>query len=118
MANYSRIPWAPLDDADSEGRPYITDADGLIVAKTYRAAQRHDSKGAAFTATIDGKANAEFLCLAVNVHDQLVREVAELRVMLKYLRDHPGECLADHPNWLAKIDALLGPEAFDGMSER
>lgn len=35
-------------------------------------------------------------------------EVGDLRDMLELLRDHDGECLGDHPDWLAKIDALLG----------
>jgi len=27
--------------------------------------------------------------------------------LLRFLREHDGECLGDHPDWLARIDALL-----------
>lgn len=31
----------------------------------------------------------------------------KMEAMLQFLRDHDGECLGDHPDWIAKIDALL-----------
>ena len=39
--------------------------------------------------------------------EYLIRQVAELRVMLHLLRRNPGECLMDHPKWIAEIDKLL-----------
>lgn len=54
------------------------------------------------------KANATFIVEACNSHDYLITQVAELRAVLQHIRDRPGECPADHPKWLAKIDALLG----------
>ena len=27
--------------------------------------------------------------------------------MLRFLKEHEGECLGDHPDWLARIDSLL-----------
>lgn len=30
--------------------------------------------------------------------------------MLRFLRAHDGECLGDHPDWLARIDALLNEQ--------
>ncbi len=30
-----------------------------------------------------------------------------MEAMLQFLRDHEGECLGDHPDWLVKIDELL-----------
>jgi hypothetical protein len=38
---------------------------------------------------------------------QLIAAAPELLAMLKHLRERDGECLADHPSWLTKIDGLL-----------
>ncbi len=40
----------------------------------------------------------------------------ELYRMIKFLRDHDGECIGDHPDWLAGMDKLLGGEHFDALS--
>ncbi len=37
----------------------------------------------------------------------LIQQVAELRVMLHFLRRNAGECIGDHPKWAAAIDELL-----------
>jgi hypothetical protein len=34
----------------------------------------------------------------------------ELYAMIKFLRENDGECIGDHPDWLAKIDQLLDPD--------
>lgn len=33
--------------------------------------------------------------------------IKQLREALARLRAHPGECLGDHPKWMAAIDDLL-----------
>jgi hypothetical protein len=38
----------------------------------------------------------------------LAKRVSSLVEMLKFLRERSGECLGDHPKWLAKIDELIG----------
>ena len=50
-----------------------------------------------------------------NVHTagamrRTVERELELEATLRHLREHAGDCLADNPRWLAKIDALLGPK--------
>ena len=47
----------------------------------------------------------------VEALDKAIEQIVELRVVLKHLRDRPGECLGDNPKWLAKIDALLAQES-------
>ena len=43
----------------------------------------------------------------VETLDRSIEHIIEMRIVLKYLLDHKGECLADNPKWVAKIEALL-----------
>lgn len=33
--------------------------------------------------------------------------MSELLKLMRFLREHDGECLGDHPDWLKKIDAAI-----------
>lgn len=35
----------------------------------------------------------------------------ELYAMIKFLREHDEECIGDHPDWLARMDRLIDPDA-------
>lgn len=37
----------------------------------------------------------------------LAGQITTLKAMLRFLREREGECLADHADWCARIDALL-----------
>lgn len=41
----------------------------------------------------------------------------ELYWMIKFLREREGECLGDHPKWLAGMDKLLDGHSFDALTE-
>jgi hypothetical protein len=41
----------------------------------------------------------------------------ELYRMIKFLREHEGECLGNHPSWLAGVDKLLDGGHFDALTE-
>lgn len=58
-------------------------------------------------ATFSHPNDAAYAAFAVSSHEDLVRQLAEARVVLKHLLDRPGECLADNPRWAAKIESLL-----------
>lgn len=87
-------PRTPLPWQHSEGSPRIYSGDSRNLS----------------VASFSHPQDAAFAAFAVNSHDDLLRQLAEARVVLKHLRDRPGECLADNPRWLAKIDQLLAGE--------
>lgn len=37
----------------------------------------------------------------------LAGQITTLKAMLRFLREREGECLGDHADWCARIDALL-----------
>ncbi len=41
----------------------------------------------------------------------------ELYRMIKFLREHEGECIGDHPDWLAGMDKLLDGQHFDALTQ-
>jgi len=41
----------------------------------------------------------------------------ELYRMVKFLREHDGECIGDHPSWLSGMDRLLDGESFDALTQ-
>ena len=47
--------------------------------------------------------------------DRALHRSNELYRMIKFLRDHDGECLGDHPSWLDGMDKLLDGESFDAL---
>jgi hypothetical protein len=34
-----------------------------------------------------------------------------------FLRQHDGECIGDHPDWIAGMDKLLDGHSFDALTE-
>jgi hypothetical protein len=57
--------------------------------------------------TLDAVAT-EHLWIGDRVITSVMKDyVWRVAAMLRFLREHDGECLGDHPDWLAKIDALL-----------
>ncbi len=49
--------------------------------------------------------------------DRAVWMAAERGTVLAHIRKNAGECVADNPKWLAKIDDLIGPAAPDEDAE-
>ena len=47
--------------------------------------------------------------------DRALHRSNELYRMIKFLRDHDGECIGDHPAWIAGMDKLLDGESFDAL---
>lgn len=41
----------------------------------------------------------------------------ELYRMVMFLRQHDGECIGDHPDWIAGMDKLLDGHSFDALTE-
>jgi hypothetical protein len=41
----------------------------------------------------------------------------ELYRMIMFLRQHDGECIGDHPDWIAGMDKLLDGHSFDALTE-
>lgn len=49
--------------------------------------------------------------------DRALHRSNELYRMVKFLREHDGECPGDHPAWIAGMDKLLDGESFDALSK-
>lgn len=49
--------------------------------------------------------------------DRALHRSNELYRMVRFLRDRDGECIGDHPSWVAGMDKLLDGEHFDALTE-
>lgn len=49
--------------------------------------------------------------------DRALARNNELYRMITFLRQRDGECIGDHPSWIAGMDKLLDGEHFDALTE-
>lgn len=49
--------------------------------------------------------------------DRALHRSNDLYRMVLFLRQHDGECVGDHPAWIAGIDKLLDGQHFDALTE-
>jgi hypothetical protein len=85
-----------------------------------------DAGGASFVVdTLKGQLAAaqilwpELRGCKIEMRDDSKRRLAtpmELFLMIRFLRDHCGECIFDHPKWIEGMDKLLDGKPFDAST--
>lgn len=114
MTDYTPTPWFAVNRG--------TEDEPMMSVMAARIAGREPRHVVALVATGDNSqamenANAAFICVACNAHDWLMREVAETKALLAYIRKHDGNCPADHPKLLTKMDELIGRKVGEPQME-